>query len=145
MRASLGVAAIAVISTWPVAAEAADLWTRPAYPPAPYAPVVSPWTGFYVGGFVGGTISDQKLDEHGANQFPSRKLVATGEQIRPCLAAAAIHRMTLHAASPLLVVEELASTRWVAVVPHREVAILPELPDRLRQGRWAWRLGAASR
>jgi outer membrane immunogenic protein len=69
MRASLGVAAIAVISTWPVAAEAADLWTRPAYPPAPYAPVVSPWTGFYVGGFVGGTISDQKLDEHGADQF----------------------------------------------------------------------------
>src|SRR6266508_1239095 len=69
MRASLGVAAAAVALTWPVAAKAADLWTRPAYAPVPYAPVVSPWTGFYVGGFIGGTISDQKLDEHGADQF----------------------------------------------------------------------------
>lgn len=71
MRASLGIAAVAVLVLSPFAAQAADLSARPYYAP-PYArplPVRSPWSGFYVGGFVGASIGQQKLDEHGANQF----------------------------------------------------------------------------
>jgi outer membrane immunogenic protein len=71
MRASLGIAAVALLVLSPFAAQAADLSARPYYAP-PYArplPVRSPWSGFYVGGFVGATIGQQKLDEHGANQF----------------------------------------------------------------------------
>lgn len=71
MRASWGIAAVAVLVLSPFAAQAADLSARPYYAP-PYArplPVRSPWSGFYVGGFVGATIGQQKLDEHGANQF----------------------------------------------------------------------------
>jgi outer membrane immunogenic protein len=71
MRASLGIAAVAVLVLSPFAARAADLSARPHYAPPYYAPppVRSPWSGFYVGGFVGGSIGHQKLDEHGANQF----------------------------------------------------------------------------
>jgi outer membrane immunogenic protein len=71
MRASPAIAALALLLS-PLAAQAADLYGRPAYPPQPpyYAPAPRPiWTGFYVGGFLGGSIGDQKLAEHGANQF----------------------------------------------------------------------------
>jgi outer membrane immunogenic protein len=71
MRTSLGIAAVAVLVLSPFAAQAADLSARPYYAPryAPPLPVRSPWSGFYVGGFVGASIGQQKLGEHGANQF----------------------------------------------------------------------------
>ena len=72
MRASLGIAAVTALLLSPFAAQAADLSARPYYAPPYYAPplpVRSPWSGFYVGGFVGASIGQQKLDEHGANQF----------------------------------------------------------------------------
>src|ERR1700682_3246153 len=71
MRPSLGIAALTVLLLSPCA-EAADLSVRADYAPPyyfPRVPVRSPWSGFYVGGFVGATIGEQKLDEHGANQF----------------------------------------------------------------------------
>ena len=72
MRASLGIVAVAVLLISPLTAQAADLYGRPASAPPPYAtpyPVRSPWSGFYLGGFIGATIGHQKFDEHGANQF----------------------------------------------------------------------------
>jgi outer membrane immunogenic protein len=73
MRGSLPAAAFAVPLSLPFCVQAADLYGRPAYPPSPYyapaLPARSPWNGFYVGGFLGASIGQQKLDEHGANQF----------------------------------------------------------------------------
>lgn len=71
MRAGLRLASLFCLLGSSVSAYAADLYTRPAYPP-PYVqplPVRSPWSGFYVGGLLGASIGDQKLAEHGANQF----------------------------------------------------------------------------
>jgi outer membrane immunogenic protein len=85
MRASLGIAALAVLLLSPFPAQAADLYARPSYAP-PYArplPVRSPWSGFYVGGFLGASIGEQKLDEHGANQFFATTGIGTATLATP--------------------------------------------------------------
>src|ERR1051326_6374867 len=71
MRASSGIAALTLLLP-PCWAQAADLYARPSYGPPPYAQplaVRSPWSGFYLGGLLGASIGEQKLDQHGANQF----------------------------------------------------------------------------
>ena len=86
MRASLGIAAVAVLVLSPFAAQAADLSARPYYAPPYYAPplpVRAPWSGFYVGGFVGASIGHQKLDEHGANQFFATTGTGTATLLSP--------------------------------------------------------------
>src|SRR5260370_21231920 len=86
MRASLGIAAVKVLRLSPFAAQAADLSARPYYAPPYYAPplpVRSPWSGFYVGGFVGASIGQQKLDEHGANQFFATTGTGTATLLSP--------------------------------------------------------------
>jgi outer membrane immunogenic protein len=86
MRASLGIAAVTVLLLSPFAAQAADLSARPYYAPPYYAPplpVRSPWSGFYVGGFVGASIGQQKLDEHGANQFFATTGTGTATLLSP--------------------------------------------------------------
>src|SRR5262249_38283590 len=49
------------------AAEAADLPAPPVV--APVAPVLSPWNAFYVGGFLGASVTTQTANEQGAHQF----------------------------------------------------------------------------
>ncbi len=86
MRASLGIAAVTVLLLSPFAAQAADLSARPYYAPPYYAPplpVRAPWSGFYVGGFVGASIGHQKLDEHGANQFFATTGTGTATLLSP--------------------------------------------------------------
>jgi outer membrane immunogenic protein len=61
--------AVVLLSMSATAAGAADLPVEPSLAPQPPPPFASPWTGVYVGGFVGATVARQSLDEHGANQF----------------------------------------------------------------------------
>ena len=72
MRArSRAVAALCLLLGSAFSVDAADLYARPYAPPlyAQPVPVRSPWSGFYVGGFLGGSIGQQKFAEHGAHQF----------------------------------------------------------------------------
>lgn len=102
MRASLGIPATALALLAPFCAQAADLYGRRAYAPPPYyAPAVparSPWSGFYVGGFVGATIGHQKLDEHGANQFFATTGAGTSALATPAGEAETPFRLDAHQA-----------------------------------------------
>lgn len=50
-----------------LAAEGADLPAPPIV--VPVAPVLSPWNAFYVGGFLGASVTTQTANEQGAHQF----------------------------------------------------------------------------
>jgi outer membrane immunogenic protein len=65
------------------AAGAADLPVGPALGPQPPPLFASPWTGVYVGGFVGGTVAKQSLDEHGAHQFFALTGAGDGSTLPP--------------------------------------------------------------
>jgi hypothetical protein len=64
MKLKIGIAALAVALISSGAAQAADVFGRGSTKDAPdnYSAVVSSWTGFIVGGMVGGTFNTTKLD-----------------------------------------------------------------------------------
>ena len=64
---TLNVALVAVVASV-LAAEGADMPVPPVV--VPVAPILSPWNAFYVGGFLGASLTTQKnVSEQGANQF----------------------------------------------------------------------------
>jgi outer membrane immunogenic protein len=60
------VALVAVVASV-LAAEGADMPAPPVV--VPIAPVLSPWNAFYVGGFLGASVTTQTASEQGAHQF----------------------------------------------------------------------------